>query len=344
MILKSREDRNKKVLGIIVRSYIYNARPVSSNAVAEMLGFSSATIRNIMVELEDSGFISHPHTSAGRMPTDAGYRYYVDSLMRLHSLATNTADRIKSEYHKMKTFEEVVKKSTEILSKITNYTSIAVLPAFKRNIFSQIGLYHLYENRVHVILATEGGMLTSFDIELKNDASRDELDIIANFLNDNLTGMDLQLIEEYLVNRLDMQRDNFYRVIEDAVDIIRQTLLVSHDDKLFLEAPSGMFDQPEFKDITRMQKLLKVLEDKDRLRVLISESANYADVSVHIGSENKYKDIKEFSIVTSNYRISDKVAGSVGVIGPTRMEYEYVIPAVKYLANLIEGFLKESLR
>lgn len=242
-MFKDSKIREEEVLAIIVRHYVETAEPVGSRYVAKSLGLSSATIRNVMADLEESGFITHPHTSAGRVPTDRGYRYYIDSIMRLRSINPETARSVKNEYHQaMQSLEDVLERTTHLVSSITSYVGI--------NLFSE---YH----------------------------------------------------------------------------------------KLYMDGASHIIEQPEFRDLKKLHALLRSLEEKRDILDILSGEFEDDRLMIHIGKENKPNSFSECSIVTRGYKKKGKVTGRVGVIGPKRMVYEKVIPAVEFLAETVTGILEE---
>lgn len=242
-MLKDSVRREEDVLAIIVRHYVETAEPVSSRYVAKNLDLSSATIRNVMADLEEKGFITHPHTSAGRIPTDKGYRYYIDSLMRVRSVTPETARSIQNEYHQaMRSLEDVLERTTHLVSSITNYVGI--------NMFSE---YH----------------------------------------------------------------------------------------KLYMDGASHIIEQPEFRDLKKLHMLLKFLEEKSDILDLLSTEVEDDHLAIYIGKESKVNCLSECSIVTRGYKRKGKVSGRVGVIGPKRMVYERVIPAVEFLADTVTNILEE---
>ena len=242
-MLKDSIKRQEDVLALIVRRYVETAEPVGSRYVAKNLDLSSATIRNVMADLEESGFIMHPHTSAGRVPTDKGYRYYIDSLMRLKVVNPETVRSVKNEYHQaMQSLEAVLERTTYLVSSLTNYVGITI--------FSE---YH----------------------------------------------------------------------------------------KFYMDGASHMIEEPEFRDLKRLHAILKSLEEKRDILSLLSNEIEDGSLTIHIGKENKFNYLSECSIVTRGYKRKGKVTGRVGVIGPKRMEYARVIPAVEFLADTVKEILGE---
>lgn len=242
-MLKDNRKRHEDVLAIIVKHYVETAEPVGSRYVAKNLGLSSATIRNVMADLEDAGFITHPHTSAGRTPTDKGYRYYIDSLMHLRDVNAQTAQSVKNEYHQaMRSIEDMLERTTHLVSSVTNCVGI--------NIFLE---YH----------------------------------------------------------------------------------------KLYLDGTSHIIEQPEFRDLKKLHIILRSLEEKRDILSLLSDEIDDDRLTIHIGKENKFNYLSECSIVTRGYKTKGKVKGRVGVIGPKRMVYEKVIPAVELLADTVSEMLEQ---
>ncbi|MBN1526129.1 MAG: heat-inducible transcriptional repressor HrcA [Candidatus Omnitrophica bacterium] len=238
--LKKRHD---DVLAIIVSRYIETAEPVGSRFVSRKLGLSSATIRNVMADLEDMGYITHPHTSAGRMPTDKGYRYYINSLMRVRGVSDNMIRAAQIQYHQaLRSLEDVLESTSHLISSLTNYVGITVLSQY---------------------------------------------------------------------------------------------------EKLYMDGASHILEQPEFRNIGKLHELLKCLEEKKDLFDLLSRDVDDDRLTIYIGKESHSSHLKDCSIVTRGYKVRGKTAGRLGVIGPKRMMYERVIPAVEYLAETVTTILEE---
>ncbi|MDD5449554.1 MAG: heat-inducible transcriptional repressor HrcA [Candidatus Omnitrophica bacterium] len=343
MPLKDIMERQNKVLEIIISSYVGTALPVGSRSVSKVIGFSSATIRNIMSDLEEQGYITHPHTSAGRIPTDKGYRCYVGSLMRLKNIKTEEARRIDEEYRlKRKNIEDIIKKTTEILAGITHQTGIVLFPKFKRSVFKRINLVSIGRKKVLVVLVASTGIVRHFIIDTKDDLDR-EVEAITNLLNSEYYGLTIDGIKGKLLRRLKEERDSSRSLIEEASDIIDSMLQLFQEDELYLGGTSCLLSQPEFESANSVKSMLRIFEDKSALSRLMEEDLEKEGITVYIGKENKNKDMQNCSIVTSSYRFKDEFIGRLGIIGPTRMEYSHLIPAVNYISEIVTRTLNEFM-
>lgn len=341
MTLKGIIERQNKVLEIIVSSYVDTALPVGSRAVSKIIGLSSATIRNIMSDLEEQGYIMHPHTSAGRIPTDKGYRCYVESLMRLKNVNRQEARRIEEEYKlKRQSIEDVIKKTTEVLTNITHQTGIILFPKFKRSVFKHIDLVSIGHSRALVVLVASTGIVKHFIIDTKEDLGED-LGMITNLLNSEYYGLTLDGIKEKLISRLRQERDSSRYIIKETSDIIDSMLQLFYEDELYIGGTSCILSQPEFENASSVRSMLQIFEDKSALSKLMEEDIEKEGMMIYIGKENKYKNIQNCSIVTSSYRLKDELIGRLGIIGPTRMEYNHLIPAVNYISEIVARTLNE---
>lgn len=340
-MLKDFIERQNKVLEIIISSYVHSAIPVGSRTVSKMLGFSSATIRNIMADLEELGYITHPHTSAGRIPTDKGYRCYVGSIMRLKDINKREARRIEEKYRlKRKNIEDIIKKTADILSDVTHQTGIVLFPKFKRSVFKHIDLISTGRKKVLVVLIMSACVVKTSLIDTKEDLEKN-LDVISNLLNSDYFGLTLDEITQRLIKRLKEVRDSLYYVVKEASHIINSMLELLREDELYLGSPSCLLSQPEFEDMRSAREVLQIFENKSALSRILEDDLDRKGVVVYIGKENKNKEMQNFSILTSGYRAGDELIGRLGIIGPTRMEYQSLIPAVNYISETVTRMLSE---
>lgn len=341
MVLRGIIERQNKVLEIIVSSYVDTALPVGSRAVSKIIGLSSATIRNIMSDLEERGYIMHPHTSAGRIPTDKGYRCYIESLMRLKNVNRQEVRRIDEEYRlKRKNIEDIIKKTTEVLAGITHQTGIVLFPKFKKSVFKHIDLVSIGRMKILVVLVASTGIVKNFIIDTKDELGKD-LGIITNLLNSEYYGLTIEGIKEKLIRRLKQERDSSRYIIEETSDIIDSMLKIFCENELYLGGQSCLLSQPEFGNADSVRSILQIFEDKTALLRLMEEDLEKEGITIYIGKENKYKDIQNCSIVTSAYRFKNELIGRLGIIGPTRMKYSHLIPAINYISETVTRTLNE---
>jgi len=337
-----RVKRQNEVFQLIINQYVDTASPVGSRVISKKLGLSSATIRNVMQDLEEIGLIMQPHASAGRIPTEKGYRYYIDSLLRLKRLTEHQVDMIESEYwDRLKSLEELLERTSHILSLITNCAGIAILPKIRERSFKHISFVPLAGRRVLVLLVTASGFVKDFVIESQTHIEKGELEKISNFLNSELYDMTLFEIKDCLTKRLKAERDAFYEMMKKAHDIMSLVLLHGLECDIFLEGTSHILSQPEFKDYRKIYSVMRFLENKDPIKDLLSEDIGQKGLTVHIGRENKALELREFSIVTKEYLLKKKSLGRIGVIGLMRMDYKKVIPLVDFFADRLTKALSE---
>lgn len=335
--------RHEEVLGVVVNSYVDTAEPVGSRVVARKMGLSSATIRNVMQDLEEEGFIAQPHTSAGRIPTEKGYRYYIDFLMPLKKLTESQMQSIDLEYRaKMRSLNDILEKTSHIMSKITRCAGVVLLPKTERSHFRHIDLISLGRDRILVFLVMESGIAKDFIIALDYPVDGHALERIANLLNSVLRGMTLDEAKEYLAGKLRDERDSSYRLIEQAKNIIGGILISHLESRIYIDGTSHIFSQPEFSDAKRITSVMEFLEEKRSLLDVLSGDMDDTSTKVLIGHESKARDLSDLSVVTSGYRIDDALIGRLGVIGPTRMNYERIVPLVGFLAQTLTRLLGEE--
>jgi heat-inducible transcriptional repressor len=343
MVLKDIIERQNKILEIIISSYVTTAIPIGSRLVSKRIGLSSATIRNIMSDLEELGYITHPHTSAGRIPTDKGYRRYIESLMRLKQINKEEQRRIEDKYKSQRRgIEDLIKKTAEVLANITHHTGIVLFPKFKRSSFKRIDLVSIGKRRVLVILITSTGIVKNFIIDTKEEMGKD-LDVIANLLNSDYNGLPLEDIKSRLVNQLKEERDSFRYVITETSEIIEAMLQLFYVDELYLGGTASLLSQPEFENAHYARSLLKVFENKDELSRLMEGDLFKEGIKVYIGKENKCKNMQNCSIVSASYTVKDELIGRLGIIGPTRMAYDHLIPLVDYISETVSKTLSNLI-
>ncbi len=343
MVVTDAVSRRNKILEIVIDSYVSTATPVGSFAVSKKykVGVSPATIRNIMSELEDLGYIMHPYTSAGRVPTDKGYRYYVDALMEVECLTEEEREFIESALIKdLDELEDAVKKTARLISTLTRQTSMISYPRAKKRTFKRIELITASPAKICAILFTAQGIVNHAIFELQESMDEKELSRISRFLNEELSGLQLNEIRDYLLRKVLSENDPFYHLFRQAINILNLShLLEEGGEKILLDGTHHIVEQPEFRDAEKVKAILKALEEEDEILNIMDEDLDEDKVRVHIGSENPYEDVQECSIVISNYKIDEKNIGSIGVIGPTRMDYSKAVSVVEYVGRAFSRLL-----
>jgi len=330
------ESRQKSILNAIVDSYVDTATPVGSRAIAQRFRntISPATIRNVMADLEEKGLIMQPHTSAGRVPTDRGYRFYVDSLLEPKHLTKEEETIINKLIHQSTSdIEYAMQNASKAISIVTNVAGVVLTPRLKRSIFKHIELFNMDDSRILAVIVTTSGFVKNSIMDFEEHLTRQELTRITEFLNIELEGISLGDIKSYLTRKLLEERDSFYTFLKRAADILSVPGLFRADDHLYFDGAACIMSHPEFTDIKKARLFLRACEDKKGLLNLLNQDMESEGVKIHIGKENICNEIQELSIVTCNYKVSDMTVGTIAAIGPTRMEYGKVMSVLRYISN-----------
>lgn len=335
-------SRKKKILHAVVKEYIDNAEPIGSRTLGRRykLGFSSATIRNEMADLEDMGYLRRPHASAGRVPLQKGYRYYVDYLIDEVFLTEEEEavidDVLKLE--KMREIEEVIQHVSKELSESTNYTAFVLGPQLAKSCFKELRILPLDENRGIIVLITDNGFVKNKVINLPRTLTTQELNKVVLYLNQRFRGLTIDQVSSSLMREL--KRDLFRRIVvlEQALLLLEESFH-EEDGHISLGGTANILNQPEFNAVAKIKRLLALFEQRPLLMSLLTIPEGSAeDVWVKIGEENCLAEAHECSLVAASYKIGGKTVGSVGVLGPTRMKYAEVIAVVKYFATHLSRF------
>lgn len=337
------DERKRRILQAIVQDYIATAEPVSSRAICRRynLGVSPATVRNEMADLEEMGYIEQPHTSAGRIPSDKGYRYYVDWLMEDRELDQAEKATIRAWYAKrMKEIEEIVSLTTQLLSRITNYTAMMLEPRLDGGKFKYLRLIPLAPTRALLLVVSTSGMVEHQLVEFSTSINPEDLERLSNELTDCVRGKSIQEIIGGNLSELQLQVTRQRQVLGEVLKLLKEALIDSHEEKVYLGGTSNILAQPEFKRADRLEALFGLFEDENHLRHLLREASDN-QITVRIGEENLFDVIHDCSIVTATYRIGGRTVGTLGVLGPTRMQYSRVLPAVRYTTSVLSETLTE---
>lgn len=329
------DDRKKKILQAIVEEYIEKAEPVSSGSLVKALNCSSATIRNEMAELEQAGYLDKPHTSAGRIPSQQGYRYYIDELLTEDKLTKREIEYIKSKLEtKVNELEDLTKIATTTLSELTHYTTIAVGPNVEEHTIMDIKFVLLGSNVMMAIILTESGIIREAIIKFDEDLTEEQVKNLNYIFVNKLVGKSIDEIngsfEEYLGTELKAG----IKVIRKIIDEINKVLKTTSNE-VYLEGTNKSFDLPEFKKTEIAKDFMNALDAKD----LVADVLNTGiaeDINVYIGDELSDEKLKNFSVITFNHILGDKDIGTIGIIGPKRMDYAKVISVMKYISKKLK--------
>ncbi len=341
------QERNQQVLKAIVYSYIRTAYPIGSRTITKNFefGLSAATIRNIMADLEEMGYLSQPHTSAGRIPTEKAYRFYVDYFISDELPQWQEQVFIEERYliPKRDDIKELLQETSQLLSFLSHYAGMVVAPNPSYAAFKQLEIIRLRKNHLLIILITQDGLIQNRIIEMAEDLSHQELDRIVSFLNERFAGQNLYEIRRLLLDEGQKEKELFDQLLQKALEIGRRALSSEPESELYLGGTSNILNLPDFSDLEKMKGLLQALEEKALIVELLNKCLDAEGVHVFIGSENENRWMEDCSLVAANYKRGNRVLGTLGVIGPARMEYERVIPLVNHTANLLSRVLDEDL-
>lgn len=337
------DERKRKILGAIVDEYIQTAEPVSSGSLLEKsyLDCSSATIRNEMAELEKIGFLEKTHTSSGRIPSQKGYRYYVDELLREDALSRAEIAYIKEKLEqKVNDLEELTKIATTTLSEVTHYTTVAIGPQVDKHTIVDIKFMLLGARVLMPVILTDSGIIRESIIKFDEDISQSQVDDLSVIFNKKIVGKSLDEIdiplEELMADEMKTGIEIIRRIIKEINKILKETI-----NKVYLEGTNRVVDMPEFQNTDIAKDFLNVLNSKD----VVSDVMNYEidqDINVYIGEESEKEELKNFSLITFNHLIEGKDIGTIGIIGPTRMDYSKVITVMKYISKKLNDDFKKG--
>lgn len=328
-------DRKKKILQAVIDEYINTAEPVSSGALVEKYGldYSSATVRNELADLEKSGYLDKTHTSSGRVPSEKGYRFYVDELIKEDDISLEEMKYIQSKLStKVNEIEDLAKIATSTLSEITHYTTVAIGPKTEQQLIEEIKFVLLGSRMLMIVIVTDSGLIKETIIKYDEDITQSQVETLNNLFNSKLKGKPLSKIdkpmEEYIFSEINYSINVIKPIIEQINKIVEEA------GTIYLEGANKSFDLPEFKSLELAKNFVNVLDEKE-LMLDILDSGVAKDINVYIGDENDKEELKDFSVVTFKHSVGDRDLGTIGIIGPKRMNYSKVISVMKYISKKI---------
>ncbi|MCK4851843.1 MAG: heat-inducible transcription repressor HrcA [Candidatus Omnitrophica bacterium] len=340
-----KKERNFQVLSHIIDLYVSTAIPVSSKSVTRKMDntISSATVRNIMTELEDSGYIEQPHTSAGRIPTDSGYRHYVDFLKGRLWLKKREIERLAGEYtDRIKSIKDVIEKTSFLISRELHYAGVVMWPNIGSLYLKHLELVKIKAETVLAVLITMTNAVKNYIVKMNRDIGETELEKVANFVNMNYEGTGISRISTCLKDIVEAGADGtVLRVAGPAREIIDSVVEMDIENDIYCEGLDFFTGEPEFRDPDMTRHMLQIFSSRKEIGALMQKELPHKGVRVYIGKENKFSVFRECSIVTAGYELYGKPTGRIGVIGPTRMDYCNVLRTVSYLSELISSKLEE---
>jgi len=346
--MESLNTRQELLLKALVESFISDGQPVGSTKLSKTsdIGISSATIRNVFVDLEDLGYIYSPHKSAGRVPTELAYRMFVDKMIKVQPVNNQLLNKLKLNLTKGVERKNIVKNTNEILSNVTELTGIISLPTHKNTELKQIDFLRLSDNKILAILINKNNDVENKIISLDKEYSSSELQEAANYLNIIISGQSIRHIRKILLNELDDMRKDMNSIMSSAITFGKKLFLESEDtqknDDLIVSGQTKLMNCKELSDIDKLKTLFEAFNEKNNILHLLDKSISSNGVKIFIGAESGYNVLDDCSIVSAPYKFDDDVIGVLGVIGPKRMAYDRVIPIVDITAKLLTEALKSS--
>jgi heat-inducible transcriptional repressor len=339
----SLDPRAEILLKTLIERYIAEGLPVGSRTLARQAGLelSPATVRNVMADLEDMGLVRSPHTSAGRIPTERGYRVFVDTLLKIKPLNAIDLHKLEQELQANHDPQHLLENASHIMSEVCQLAGIVMAPRREEQLaFRHIDFVSLTGQRILVILVTQDGQVHNRIIQADREYASNELVQAANYFNETYAGVSMSDVKRALVNDIQQASDDMHRIMQMAVRMAREALSTEDEfDDLVVSGESNLMDIPELGDARKLRKLFDAFTAKRDLLHLLDESMRAGGVKIFIGTESGYEVLADCSVVTAPYSADGRIVGTLGVIGPTRMAYEQVISIVDITARLLSGAL-----
>jgi len=337
------DRRDREILREIIRSFIETGEPVGSRTIAKIHpeGLSPASIRNIMADLEEAGYLMQPHTSAGRVPTDRGYRYYVDSLLTGVELPRSDREKIAEVIRKPGSLPEALEEISRLISRLTHQVGFVVSPDHTRAILRHLEFVSLDPHRILAILVDRAGVIHNRIARTSEDFSQEDLDRIGRYLVTEYQGKTLPEIREALLVKMKEEKAAFDTLLAQAISLGTQIMEPAEEagKQVYMKGTSNILNEGNFADIDEMRKIFETFEARGKMVKILDEVTDSEGLRIVIGSEHPDPSLAHFSLVASPYKMGDRPAGVLGVLGPTRMEYARAIALVDYISKLLSKIL-----
>ncbi len=333
-------DRQLLILQVIIDDFIQSAQPVGSRSLSKKDGisFSSATIRNEMADLEDLGFIEKTHSSSGRVPSEKGYRYYVDHLLSPQSVSKQDKEEIKSIFaERIYELEKVVQKSAQILSDLTSYTSIVLGPEVNENRVKKLQIIPINRDTAVAIIVTDTGHVENRTITFPGSINPSEIEKMVNILNERLTGVPLIELNDKIYKEVATILKSHINNYDSLLNVLTGTFNLQSSERVYFGGKTNMLSQPEFNDIKKIRSLLTMIEQEKEFYELLR--TNQTGISIKIGRENRVSAMENCSLITATYTVGTEQLGSIAILGPTRMEYSRVVSLLSLLSTDLSNVL-----
>lgn len=335
--------RDREILKDVILTFILNAEPVSSRSVAKHgnLGLSAATIRNVMADLEEWGYLTQPHTSAGRVPTAAAYHLFIESMMEARALPAKERRYIESSLKRGDDADRVMESATHLLSELSSQVGIVVTPALGDTVLKTVEFVPLSGRKVLCVVVSTTGFIDNKVIETEEEVPREELVRISNYLTESFAGQTLREIRDRLLRMMTEERVQMDRMLAVTIDLARSGFDVGAPGVL-MDGTTMLLTKPELADVQRVRRLFEAFADKARLVAMLNQCMRGEGVRVVIGEDSALTSELDFSLVATSYGVGEKPLGTLGIFGPSRMEYQKIIPLVHYLGEVLSRALAEA--
>ena len=339
------DDRKMKILQAIIRNYLETGEPVGSRTISKYtdLNLSSATIRNEMADLEELGYIVQPHTSAGRVPSDAGYRLYVDTMMEEKQ---REVDEMKEELlEKENRLDHLLKQTAKLLAVNTNYATIVSAPLIHRNKLKFIQLSKVSAAQVLAVIVVEGNVIKNTILDIKDEISDETMLKLNILLNTHLNGLSIDEINLAMISSLKQQAGIHSEIISEVIDAVAESIHDEEELEIYTSGANNIFKYPELSDNEKASELINTLEEKQVLNELVQGAladGNSNGIQVYIGKESSIQTMKDCSIVTATYDLGEGMKGTIGIIGPKRMDYDKVVDNLKKVMHQLDSLYKKE--
>ena len=336
-------QREKAILDVLIGTYVTTGEPVGSRSISKLgLGLSAATIRNSMADLEEKGYLYQPHTSAGRVPSDKGYRYYVDMLMGREELAEAARQAIRQSIENIRegNVESLLGQVSKVLADVSHNLGIALGPQFAQGTFDRMEMVKLSESKLLIVLTIQSGLVKTMVMEVDSEAAEDDLHETRRVVNERLTGLSVGEIMASAKVRLESASEGspkLLRLIAESADTLFQVVSVAD---LHMDGTRHFFGQPDFTS-ERLAGLIGMLEERESMAHLLSDRIKDDGIAITIGDEHTSPELKGCSLLTSRYQVGN-VSGVIGVIGPTRLPYARLVPLIQFMAGLTQEVLERK--
>lgn len=337
----SMDDRKSKILQAIIEDYVSTAEPVGSRTIARKfnLGVSPATIRNEMADLEELGYLEQPHTSAGRIPSDRGYRYYVDCLMEQQDVTLSERELIKRTFErKVREVDVLVRETARLLSETTHLTAIVAGPQMEKASFRELRLVPIGGDKAVLIYVTDSGFIENQVLDLPLQVTMLELQRVSDVLNEQLRGQSVEALSKTAIKALQQELARYGSLLEQAVEFLQRDMEPGEKQRIYVGGTTNMLGQPEFRDVDKVRHLLTALEQDEVVSDLLTPANSKEGLSINIGEEIKVRDLSDCSVVSTTYRVGGQVIGRMGVVGPKRMDYGRIVGIINSVtAHFADG-------